>query len=47
MKENPIARRVKLADLRHNSDLSRIKKVTERDLKRVEQYAAAIRLLEA
>ena len=47
VKENPIARRVKLADLRHNSDLSRIKKVTERDLKRVEQYAAAIRLLEA
>ena len=47
VKENPIVRRVKLADLRHNSDLSRIKKVTERDLKRVEQYAAAIRLLEA
>ena len=46
VKENPIARRVKLADLRHNSDLSRIKKVTERDLKRVEKYAAAIRLLE-
>ena len=46
VKENPIARRVKLADLRHNSDLSRIKKVTERDLERVEQYAAAIRLLE-
>ena len=46
VKENPIARRVKLADLRHNSDLSRIKKVTERDLERVEKYAAAIRLLE-
>ena len=46
VKENPIARRVKLADLRHNSDLSRIGKVTERDLERVEKYAAAIRLLE-
>ena len=46
VKENPIARRVKLADLRHNSDLSRIRQVTERDLKRVEKYAAAIRLLE-
>ena len=46
VKENPVARRVKLADLRHNSDLSRIDKVTERDLERVEQYAAAIRLLE-
>ena len=46
VKENPIARRVKLADLRHNSDLSRIETVTERDLERVEKYAAAIRLLE-
>ena len=46
VKENPVARRVKLADLRHNSDLSRIDKVTERDLERVEKYAAAIRLLE-
>lgn len=46
VKENPIARRVKLADLRHNSDLSRIDQVTERDLERVEKYAAAIRLLE-
>ena len=41
-----MARRVKLADLRHNSDLSRIQKVTARDLERVEKYAAAIRLLE-
>lgn len=46
VKENPLARRVKLADLRHNSDLSRIDQVTERDLERVEKYAAAIRLLE-
>ena len=46
VKENPVARRVKLADLRHNSDLSRIDRVTARDLKRVEKYAAAIRLLE-
>ena len=46
VKENPIARRVKLADLRHNSDLSRIETVTAWDLERVEKYAAAIRLLE-
>ena len=46
VKENPVARRVKLADLRHNSDLSRIREVTARDLERVEKYAAAIRLLE-
>ena len=47
VKENPVARRVKLADLRHNSDLGRIDRVTQRDLERVEKYAAAIRLLEA
>ena len=29
---------VKLADLRHNSDLSRIKNVTQRDFYRVEKY---------
>ena len=46
LKDNPLAARVKLADLRHNSDLSRIRKVTARDLERVEKYAAAIRLLE-
>lgn len=46
VKENPVARQVKLADLRHNSDLSRIREVTARDLERVEKYAAAIRLLE-
>ncbi len=47
VKENAVARRVKLADLRHNSDLSRIDRVTQRDLDRVEKYAAAIRLLES
>ena len=46
VKTNPLAKAVKLADLRHNSDLSRIDRVTRRDLDRVEKYAAAIRLLE-
>ena len=32
--------------LHHNSDRSRIETVTELNLERVEQYAAAIRLLE-
>ncbi len=35
---NPDAIRVKLADLRHNSDLSRIPSVTQRDLDRVANY---------
>ncbi len=46
IKQNPIARAVKLADLRHNSDLTRLDQITPRDLVRIEKYAAAIRLLE-
>ena len=44
---NPIAREVKLADLRDNSDLSRIAEPTERDFARVEKYRRAIGYLEA
>ncbi|MCD7757533.1 MAG: GTP pyrophosphokinase [Clostridiales bacterium] len=43
---NPIARAVKVADLRHNSDLSRLDVVTEQDRKRVEKYKKALTLLE-
>ena len=46
IKENPIARRVKLADLRHNSDLSRLDHVDEKALARVEKYHVAMELLE-
>lgn len=46
LKDNPIARAVKLADLRHNSDLTRLDRVDERALARIEKYRAAIRLLE-
>ena len=35
---NQIARKVKLADLEHNSDLTRLIEVTERDLRRQEKY---------
>ena len=45
LKENPIARTVKLADLRHNSDLTRLNNVTEKDLKRVEKYKKSIEIL--
>jgi len=41
IKTNDLARRVKLADLSHNMDLSRLPKVTDADLKRVEKYKAA------
>jgi (p)ppGpp synthase/HD superfamily hydrolase len=46
LKGNAIARTVKLADLRHNSDLTRLDVVDEKALKRVEKYRAAIQLLE-
>lgn len=46
IKNNSIARKVKLADLRHNSDLSRISTVTDRDRERVAKYSKAIAFLE-
>ena len=45
LKANPIARAVKLADLQHNSDLSRLDCVDDKALKRVEKYKQAIALL--
>ena len=45
IRENPIARAVKLADLRHNSDLTRLDEVRKKDLDRVEKYRRAIELL--
>jgi (p)ppGpp synthase/HD superfamily hydrolase len=39
--ENPIARKVKMADLKDNMNLSRIKEPTEKDRKRVEKYKKA------
>ena len=44
-KQNPIARAVKLADLRHNMDLSRIPNPTAEDHARVEKYRRAEALL--
>ena len=45
IKKNDLARTVKLADLAHNSDLSRLPEVTEADLRRVEKYRQAIEVL--
>lgn len=45
IKQDPVAAAVKLADLRHNSDTSRLDAVDEMALKRVEKYVAAIKLL--
>lgn len=46
IKTNPIARTVKLADLRHNSDLTRLDAVDDQALARVEKYHRAIQLLQ-
>ena len=46
LKKNPIARAVKRADLRHNSDLSRLDVVDDTALRRNAKYAQAIALLE-
>lgn len=46
IKTNPIARAVKLADLKHNSDLSRLDVIDEKALKRRDKYTEAIKLLE-
>jgi len=46
IKPNPIARAVKIADLRHNSDPTRMDGMTERDLVRREKYLKALDFLE-
>lgn len=44
--KNPIARAVKIADLKHNSDLTRLEAVDEKALKRREKYLNALEFLE-
>lgn len=47
IKANPLARQVKLADLRHNIDVLRIPHLEDKDLERCRKYHRAIRDLEA
>ena len=46
IKTNPIAKAVKLADLKHNSDMSRLDRITQIDEERAKKYTQAIELLE-
>lgn len=46
VKRNPIARKVKLADLSHNSDLTRLENVNAEDMKRLVKYKKAKRFLQ-
>lgn len=45
IKNNPIATTVKLADLNHNSDLTRLDVVDEKAKERVQKYKKAIEIL--
>lgn len=47
LSHNPIAAKVKLADLAHNSDLTRLDVVREKDRERVLKYHRAMELLKA
>lgn len=46
VKTNKLAAKVKIADLKHNSDLSRLKNPTPKDLERVKKYRHALKILE-
>lgn len=43
---NPIAKEVKIADLKHNSDLNRLSYVTQEDLNRTQKYQHYLLYLE-
>lgn len=45
IEDNPVAKKVKLADLAHNSDLTRLDNSDKDALKRVEKYRQAIDIL--
>lgn len=42
---NPISKAVKLADLEHNMDLSRLNEIQEADLERIKKYEDAKKIL--
>mgnify|MGYP003748312533 CR=1 FL=1 len=45
--QNPIGRKVKIADLRDNLDVTRISDITEKDVKRINKYKKALKSLSA
>ena len=45
IKKNDLAVKVKIADLSHNMDMSRLLEITERDKKNLEKYKEAFRIL--
>lgn len=47
VKSNEIARKVKIADLTHNMDLTRLPQITDKDLERSAKYQQAKQFLQA
>lgn len=45
LKDNPIAKKVKLADLMHNSDVTRLEHLAPKDISRNQKYENAIKIL--
>lgn len=45
--ENPLAVKIKLADLRDNMDLTRLKKVTDEDIERMKKYVTNYNFLKS
>lgn len=46
IKNNDIAKKVKLADIKHNSEQRRLKKITPEDIERAMKYQKALDILE-
>lgn len=46
LKVNPIAKKIKIADINHNADETRLDKITATDIIRREKYKRALELLE-
>lgn len=44
-KANPIGRRVKIADLKDNMNITRLKELTEKDIERLKKYHKAYKML--
>lgn len=45
IKSNSLATKVKISDLKNNSDLSRLNKITQKDVERVEKYKKSLEIL--
>ena len=45
--QNPIGRKVKIADIRDNLDVTRISDITDKDVKRINKYKKALKILTA